>query len=269
LSEKYHLFTPSRRELDLLNENRVSRYLQTHPIDVIIHCAAVGGYGQHLYVKGMFYDNLRMFFNLARCKRYYKYFINIGSGAVYDKRSPIVKAKETDFGKHIPNDEYGLYKYICSDYISKMENMVDLRVFGLFGKGEDYTTRFISNTICRHIFKLPLTIRQNVNFDYLYIRDFIKIIEYFINNKSKYTSYNIGNAQIFSLLSLAKIINSVGKRPEKIRVNKSGLGNEYSGNSHRLYAEVVNISLTPIQESIEDLYSWYLSNVHMINPKLL
>lgn len=268
-SEKYHVFAPSHKQLDLLDNYAVLRYFQNHSIDIVVHCATVGSYGAHLYVKGMFYDNIRMFFNLARCRKYYNRMVNIGSGSVYDKRFPIVKIKETDFGKHIPDDEYGLYKYICSDYIHQTDEMVDLRVFGMFGKGEDYRYRFISNAICRHIFNLPITIKQNVNFDYLYIQDFLKIVEYFIKHKPKYNAYNIGSGTTYSLLSLACIINKIGDNKQKILVNQKGYANEYSCNVKRLYSEVKNISLTPIHQSITNLYSLYQINKGSINPKNL
>lgn len=268
-SEKYHVLAPGHKQLDLLDNNEVQRYVRNHSVDVVVHCAAVGSYGAHLYVKDMFHDNIRMFFNLARCRKYYKRMIHIGSGAVYDKRYPIVTIKETDFGKRIPDDEYGLYKYICSDYIHRADNMVDLRVFGLFGEGEDYRFRFISNAICRHIFHLPITIKQNVRFDYLYIRDFLSIIEYFVKHKPKYTAYNIGSGKTYSLVSLANILNKVGDRREKILVSRKGYAHEYSCNAERLYSEVKNISLTPIQESIANLYYWYRKNKGRINPKNL
>lgn len=267
--KKYKLFTPKRSQLDLLDEKKLQTYFLKNSIDIIIHCAAVGGYGPHLYVEGMCYDNLRMFFNLVRCKKYYKRMINIGSGAAYDKRVPIIKIKESDFGKHIPNDEYGLYKYICSDYINQIDNIVDLRVFGLFGEGEDYRYRFISNAICRHIFNLPITIKQNVYFDYLYMQDFLKIMEYFIQHKPKHKAYNIGNDKACNLISLANIINTVGGRKEKIIVGKKRYANEYSCNTDRLYSEIKPISLTPIRESITRLYSLYQSHRADIDPSIL
>lgn len=54
--------------------------------------------------------------------------IHFGSGAEYDKSKPIVKVKETDFGKVIPKDEYGFFKYICSKYIEKTDKIICLRI---------------------------------------------------------------------------------------------------------------------------------------------
>jgi UDP-glucose 4-epimerase len=269
LSEKYHLLTPTHQQLDLLNENAVLRYFRNHTIDIVIHCAVIGGHRKEQHEIGMFYNDLRIFFNIVRCNHLFKRMINIGSGAEYDKRFPIVHVKEEDISRHVPNDEYGLYKYICANYINQMANVIDLRPFGLFGPGEDYQYRFISNAICRHIFNLPITIKQNVIFDYLYIQDFLRIIEYFVTHKPRFSAYNIGSGKRYSLISLANIINKVGDRKEKILVGRKGYANEYSCNVKRLYLEVNNISLTPIEESISRLYFWYQANKSDIDPKVL
>jgi GDP-L-fucose synthase len=269
LSKKYHIFTPTHTQLDLLDENAVHKYFQNHSIDVVIHCAVIGGSRKEQHEIGMFSDNVHMFFNIARCSRFFKRMIHIGSGAEYDKRFPIVSVKEDELTKRIPSDDYGLYKYICARYISETNNIVDLRPFGLFGAEEDYRYRFISNAICRHLFNLPITIKQNVVFDYLYINDFMNIIEYFIRHKPKHKAYNIGSGKKYSLLSLAMIINKVGKRKEKILISQKGYANEYSCNVKLLYSEVKHISLTPILESIKNLYGWYKKHKSSINPNYL
>lgn len=260
---------PKRRQLDLLDEKKVQGYFLINSIDIVIHCAAIGGYGKHLYVQGMFYDNIRMFYNLVRCRKYYQRLINIGSGAVYDKRFPIIKIKETDFGKRIPNDEYGLYKYICSDYISKTDNMVDLRVFGLFGEGEDYRYRFISNALCRHMFHMPISVKQNVHFDYLDIQDFLKIIEYFLIHKPKYGAYNIGNGKTCNLISLANTINTVGGRRDEIFVAKKGYAHEYTCSNSRLLDEYTRFKPTPLLLSLKRLSDYYHRNLSRIHKKEL
>lgn len=268
-SKKYHVFAPTHEKLNLLDENAVRRYFQRHSIDLVIHCAVIGGSRKEQHEVGMFSDNIRMFFNIIRCSNLFQRMIHIGSGAEYDKRFPIVCVKEKDLGKRIPNDDYGLYKYICAHYINHTKNSIDVRPFGLFGVGEDYRYRFISNAICRHIFKLSITIKQNVVFDYLYIQDFLKIIEYFVTHKPKYKAYNIGSGKTYSLLSLAHMVNTVGHRKEKIIIRQKGYANEYSCNVRRVYSEVKHISLTPIQESIKSLYEWYRTHRRSIDKNSL
>ena len=138
LNKKYNLLTPSHKELDLLNEKNVDNYFNKNNIDIVINCAVIGGSRIEEYVDTSLSNNLRIFFNLLRNKEKYKKMVHLGSGAEFDKSKPIVKVKETDLGKTIPKDEYGFFKYICTKYIEKEENIISLRIFGLFGKYEDY-----------------------------------------------------------------------------------------------------------------------------------
>src|SRR3989338_8630032 len=120
LSKKYEVYATSHNELELLDEESVDEF---------------------------FKNNIKMFFNLLKNKDSYKKMIFIGSGSEYDKSRDIREVKEEDSGKNIPSDGYGFYKYLCSKYIEMSENITNLRVFGIFGKYEDYDTRFISNII--------------------------------------------------------------------------------------------------------------------------
>lgn len=257
LLKKYSIYTPSHDELDLLYEQSVESYFLKNHIDIVIHCAVIGGFGMKAQVDGMFFDNIRMFFNLSRCRKYYSRFIHISSGAVYDKRFPLIRVKETDFGNHIPSDEYGLYKYICSTYIDKSEGMVDLRVFGIFGEGEDYRRRFISNAICRMIYGLPITMKQNVIFDYLDVQDFCNIIDYFILHKPKYHAYNIGSGISMDLAYIANKIRGLQEQNYKIMIKETGMANEYTCDISRLKRELTYFQLTPFDQSLKRLYDWY------------
>ncbi len=269
LSTQYHLFTPTHEQLDLLNEDKVLRFFKKQKIDTVIHCAVIGGNRKDQHVENMFYDNMRIFFNIARCNKHFSRMINIGSGAEYDKRFPIKKAKEDDFGKRIPADEYGLYKYICAQHIAETNNIVDLRVFGVFGEGEDYRHRFISNIICRIIFDLPIVINQDLYFDYIDVRDVVKIIDHFIMHEPRYRAYNIGTGVRRNLKNIALEINTAVSRQKKIIIKKRGLGREYTADISRLKKELLLLHFTPFTRSIEDLYQWYLTRKKQIEPDSL
>lgn len=269
LQSKHMLLTPAHNELDLLDEEKTQMFFQKHPVDLVIHCAVVGGSRKEEYEKGMFYDNVRIFFNLARCQKFFKRMINIGSGAEYDKRYPIINVKEDDLGKRIPEDEYGFFKYVCANYINQVKHIVDLRVFGMFGKGEDYRYRFISNAICRHLLGLPITIGQDVYFDYMDIMDFMKIIEYFVHHAPKHPAYNIGTGKKINLWTIADKINMIAGEKREIIVKKPGLNNEYTCNASRLFREIKSLKLTPFDASLKRLYLWYKARKDTIDPSVL
>ena len=43
LRKKHTIFAPTHTQLDLLDEQAVTRYFKNHAIDVVIHCALIGG----------------------------------------------------------------------------------------------------------------------------------------------------------------------------------------------------------------------------------
>ncbi len=257
LNKKYNLLTPGHKELNLLDEKAVDRFFKKNKIDVVINCAVIGGSRKEEHVDSSLSGNLRIFFNLLQNKDKYKKMIHLGSGAEYDKSKPIIKVKETDLGKTIPKDEYGFFKYICSKYIEKENNIVSLRIFGLFGKYEDYRYRFISNAITNNLKGLPITMDQNVFFDYVYIDDFVKIVDYFINNKAKHKFYNIGRGKKIDLITIAKNINAVAARKTKIKIKNKGLNNEYTCDNQRLINELKRFKFASFDQSLRELYLWY------------
>ncbi|MEK7178035.1 MAG: NAD(P)-dependent oxidoreductase, partial [Patescibacteria group bacterium] len=209
------------------------------------------------HVESALLGNLRIFFNLLKNKDKYGKMIHFGSGAEFDKSKPIVKVKETDLGKTIPQDEYGFFKYICSKYIEKEKDIVCIRLFGLFGKYEDYRYRFISNAIVNNINGLPITMNQNVFFDYTYVDDFVKIVDYFISHKAKHKFYNIGTGKKIDLLTIANKINKIADKKSKIIIKNKGLNNEYTCDNSRLKEELKKFSFTNFDKALVELYNWY------------
>lgn len=261
---KYKLFSPSHAELDLTNDEAVSSYFKKQKIDVVINAAVVGGSRIEEHKENSLKNNLLIFFNIMRNRKYFKKIIHFGSGAEYDKNRVLKKIKEENFDLKIPTDDYGFFKYLCSQYIEKTENILNLRIFGLFGKYEDYRYRFISNAICLNLLGRQITINQNVYFDYVYIEDFIKIVEYFINHRAKHKFYNIGTGKKIDLLSIAKKINDIAIKKSQIIVKNSGLNNEYTCDNTRLMEELGDFNFMPFQYSLDAHYDWYKKNIDTI-----
>lgn len=262
LNSTYRVIAPSHKELDLTDEAETTVYFKTHHIDVVINAAGAGGSRKEEYEKNALETNLQMFFNIVRNKKYYRKLIHLGSGAEYDKRQSLSRVREQEFGQHIPSDDYGFFKYLCSKYIETADHIVSLRIFGLFGKYEDYRYRFISNAIVRNLLGLPITIQKNVYFDYVYIDDFVKIIDYFIGHGTKQKFYNIGSGTRIDLLTIAEKVNGIGQKRSRILVESPGLSDEYTCSNIRLTSEIKHLRFMDIDESIRTLYSWYKKNLH-------
>lgn len=269
LSKKHNVFAPSHKELELLDEDVVKKYFERNYFDVVIHSAVRPGHRNAKDPTNQLYNNLRMFFNIMRNKSRFKKVIFIGSGAVYDISRSLSMVKEDFFDVSVPADEHGFSKYIIAKHIEQIDNVVELRVFGIFGKHEDYAIRFISNAICKTIFDLPITIKQNRKFSYLYIKDFIPILDYFIQNDCKYKAYNITPDDPIELRTVAEKVRDISKKNLPINIAQSNMGLEYSGDNKRLYEEISGLKFTNIDLAIKELYDWHLENVNLINRDFL
>lgn len=252
------LFTPKSSELDLLNENAVDDYITKNKIDIIIHGANRGGGRDTAEMNDIVRTNLRMFFNIAKQSSKVQKIIHLGSGAEYGKHKPIVDAVEDDALLVLPQDDYGFYKSICARYIDRCDNIYNLRIFGAYGKYENYRFKFISNAIVKNLLGLPIEIMQNVYFDYIDIDDMVPMIAHFIEHDGKYRTYNISKGEKVDLLTLAQTINDVSDFKSEIIVKNTGLNLEYTSSNNRIMSECP-FHLSTHHETITYLMNYYRS----------
>ena len=263
LTDKYIIFAPSSKELDLCDYERVNRYIDENRIEVIIHSAV-----HNPRTKGNadeIENNLKMYYNLEKISSSLNKMLYFGSGAEFGKNNSIYMVKEEEFGKIIPTDPYGFTKYIMNKNARKAANIFNLRLFGIFGKYEYWQLKFISNLCCKAVFDLELTIRQNCWFDFLYINDLPSIVEWFIENKPLYNDYNICYGTPVDLVSLGKIVREVSGKKLDINVLKEGYNLSYTGDNNRLRKEISTLKLTDYIDSISDLYKFYYDNKQNID----
>ena len=168
-------------------------------------------------------ENLKMYFNLERCSGLFGRMICVGSGAEFDNRN------------YIPN----------------------LRVLGIFGKIEGHTRRFISNNIAGVLSGLDISMNRNVSFDYLYVDDFARIVEVFLDSNPQHEIYNTCNGNPVDFLSLAEIIREVHGKDVSIVVKQEGLGNKYSGDNQLFLTEFGGFEFTGMRTAVGELYDWH------------
>jgi UDP-glucose 4-epimerase len=264
---KYTILSLNSRELNLLDSQKVFNYIKNNKFDVVIHTAnhdAAARFSTKDPQK-VLENNLRMFFNIARCKEHFSKMIYFGSGAEFDRRHWLPKMKEDYFNTYVPADQYGFSKYIMTKYAEVNSNIYNLRLFGVFGKYDDWKTRFLPNACSSAVLNRDIRMNQNRSFDFLYIDDLVKIVRWFIDNKPKKNVYNICTGKTIDFKSIAeKIIKISGKKNLKIRVKLKGSGREYSGDNTRLMKEIKGFKFTSINQSIKVLYEWYEKNKQII-----
>lgn len=255
---RYDLYTPSRSELNLLNNEAVEHYLRAGHFDVIVHMANANLLTHPEWSPRALEYNLRMFCNLERCKDLYGRMLYFGSGAEYDMEHYIPQMKESYFGTHIPKDPYGFSKYIMAKLA--IGNVYDLRLFGVFGKYEEWQRRFISNIIYQNLKGKTVWMNQNMYFDYLYIEDLIPVLEWFLTNEPKHHHYNVCSGRRVELLSLARMVLEETGKPAEITVRQEGLKPEYTGDNSRLQAEMGSLRITPMRTAVQELIQHYRTN---------
>lgn len=262
----YEIYALTSKELDISDERVVKEELEKQYYDVIIHAAVYNPrVGSEKDTSKELDKNLRMFFNFERYKNNYGKMLYFGSGAEFDKRDEISMISEEAAGNGIPETDYGLYKYIINKSIQDSRNIYNLRIFGLFGKYENWKRTFISGACCKALKGVPITIRQNVYFDYLYVNDFCEIIKWFIDHDVMYREYNVASGKRIDLLTLADIVKKVSNKELPIYVCKEGIANEYSASNQRLLNEMGKFSFTPMEDAIHDLYNWYCNHQESID----
>ncbi len=258
----------SREKLDLMDSGKVFNYLKKKQFDVVIHAATYDAAPiDSLKDPSLVLENnLKMFFNLERCNNYYGKLLYFGSGAEFSRPHWKSNMNENYFDHYVPKDQYGFSKYIMTKYSMVSDNIFNLRLFGVHGKYDDWRYRFISNACCHVAFDMPISIVQNAVFDFLYIDDLVKIVQWFINNEPKQNIYNVCSGKTYDYITLANKIIEISTKDLEVIVKREGCRAEYSGDHSLLLAELNNFEFTHMNESLKEVYRWYDSNKNLIDP---
>lgn len=252
---------PNSLELDCLDESAVRNRLLKEKYDIVLNFAGYSpvGSGKPKDANKIFEYNMRMFMNFAKYSNLYKKMFWIGSGAEYGRNTVISKVKENDLIKYaIPNDQYGLEKYCIGKYIEYSANIYNLRLFGIFGPYEFAEKRFVSNMILDAINQSDYVIKQNCRFDYLWIYDFLNILDKFLYKEIlNYHTYNISSGNSYELYELAEMVRDLSGWKGNIIIENKKIGNEYTCDNSRLITEFPNLEFSSMEEAIKELIVWY------------
>ena len=261
--DEYIIDAPRSSELDVISKESVDNWFDNHDrYDVVIHYAVyTDAIDKSKDSSKMLEYNLRSFMNFYEHRNDCDRMIYSGSGAEFDKRFDICSVTEDKLGERIPADSYGLMKYSIAQIIENSENIVNTRIFGLFGQYE-YSFRFITAMINNSLQGMSFDIRQNVYFDYLYIDEFCSMLKCIIDAKElKHHSYNMVSGDKISLVELCEIINEVavayGKKAMEINVHNDNLNKEYTASRDRFESEFsmnTDWEKVDIKEAVKRLY---------------
>ena len=173
LVHNHYVIPVVRNTLDLTDYRAVAEWLAQEQPDVIVNCAISGG-GRN--VNDINYSDVQRdiaiflnFYNNPAVKKY----INIGSGAEFDKRVSISNAEEKDILNAKPLESYGFTKNTIARMVLGRQNFFTLRLFGCFDSSEPDIRLFKK-------FKRDgkITIEDKY-FDYISARDFATVVEHY------------------------------------------------------------------------------------------
>lgn len=148
-SKNYELFTPSHKELDLLDKEAVAAYLEKNPPDMVIHAAGVvGGIAANTRQPLKFLvENLDMGRNViyGAYRAGVKKFINLASSCMYPRNheTPLTEDMILTGELEPTNEGYALAKIACArmcDYITRenpdfqYKTLIPCNIYGRWDK---------------------------------------------------------------------------------------------------------------------------------------
>ena len=237
----------TRAEADLTNAEQVDEFFKDKKFDIVIHCATSGGNRLKSDSSDVTHQNLQMFYNLLRNKKHYKKLINIGSGAEFDRRTKICPVWNDN---KYPTDPYGMSKHIINQLIHNIDNFYTVRVYAVFDENE-LDTRFIKANIKRYINKEPIVIHKDKIMDFFYMKDFINVINYYINNERPPKEIDCTYEWSYHLYDIAQTINELDEHKVEIQCS-SDFDNPYFGDKMPL--EILKVKLIGLKDGIKEVY---------------
>lgn len=243
LKWQHHIVPITRKTFDLSSYSATASWIFNTKPDVIINCTIAGGGTEldkidHTIVQ----SNLAVFLNFYNNPKCPK-FINIGSGAEFDKRGNITAATETDILHRIPADSYGYSKNVIARMVHQRENFYTLRLFGCFGSSESESRLF------KRIQQSDaVTIEQKL-FDYMSIQDFSKIVDYYCVHNDLIKDINCVYNTKKSLFDTAEFFSTL-HTDTTCKINLGTTGLEYTGNGEKLSA--LPIKLDGLEKGIKE-----------------
>jgi GDP-L-fucose synthase len=180
LSSDHQVTGITRDTLDILNPVKVENFLKANRYDVIINAAAtmadtniVGNATGIADTR----NNLGLFMNFHNCRSLFGKFINLGSGAEFDRTRNIDGANPEDVFKVMPIDSYGFGQNMKSRICQATDNFYTVRIFNCFGPGEMSTRLFPKYLKSEHF-----AISNDRYFDYFSVQDLCTVIDHCIDN---------------------------------------------------------------------------------------
>ena len=250
LGREHHVLAPRHGELELLDLDALRAWLDRNPVDLVLHAATWNATATGASPERVLEANLRMFFHLAGEGHRYGRLVHLGSGAEFGRAFWRADLREEELGRHVPGDAYGLSKFVAARFAQAAEGISHVRLFGVFGPGEDWRVRFPSGCAVRALFGRPLTLRQDRDFDYLDACDVASALAALIRLDRWPKSLNLCRGEAHRLSHVASLIQRTLGTALPLEVGQEGLDRGYGGDASVLRALLPEWRPRPLEASL-------------------
>jgi nucleoside-diphosphate-sugar epimerase len=238
----------NRSNLNPLNSEEVDSFFKDKYFDVVFHTAIKGGSRLNPDQPNFVYENCLMHFNILRNQNNFGKYISFGSGAEFDRSTDINES--SDYYSSFPLDPYGMSKLLIAKSGESFDKFFNLRIFNIFSEDE-LPTRMIKGNILKYINKENLIIHQDKFMDFMYFDDFMKVINFYIENDICPKYINCCYKKKYLLSSITNIINNLSSHKVDIKIENSEMGNTYVG---KFDLNKLDIKINDLQTGIEMCY---------------
>lgn len=250
LSSGYQIAAPSSSELDVRDAQALEAFVVRGRFDAIVHAAIRGG-------DAVLEETLRGFWNVSWMAPKVSRIVYFGSGAEFGKHRDLDRVSEDEIGRETPRDPYGLAKLFCNAIARRCDNIVNLRLFGVYGAHEGYLFKFISNSVVKALLGEPITVRQNVRFDYLEAGDLVAMLPHFLEAPGLSGDFNATTDTPVALDEILAALAEVRGQPLDVRFETPGWNYAYTGSNAKLRSELPRLRFTTIGEGVARLHERY------------
>ena len=250
----YEVTLTNRTNLNPLNESDVDNFFKDKYFDVVLHTAIKGGTRLSPDQPDFVYQNCLMHFNILKNSNSYGRYISFGSGAELDRATNV--NEDSDYLNPLPIDPYGMSKILIAKSGETFNKFYNIRIFNIFCEDE-LPTRMIKGNIFRYINKEKMVIHQDKYMDFMYFDDFMKIINYYIQNEKCPKSINCSYENKYLLSDIALIINNLDSHKVEVEIQDGRLGKSYTG---KFELDHYGIEVNNLERGIQQCYSHYLKN---------
>lgn len=257
-------------QIDTFNYNKLEEIFKLYKFDEVFHFVSTSNpskSNENIYTD--LQSNLILSIQILELMHIYgvnKITYLSSGGAVYGNYSNYEFQEENTL---IPNNSYGIIKLTIEKYIILFHKLYQidyliLRISNLYGEFHKSQDNGLINIAIRKALigeKIQIWGNGEIQKDYLYIKDFLKIFWILNQNNIKNKILNIGSGNMYSINELIDFLKinlpnlSVEYMPEKIFDTKI-IQFDIS-----LLTSLVSFNLTELNDSLQASITWELKNL--------